>query len=443
MKMKRLSYLLIFLLVIGLFTLSGDLSAGEKLSLARALEKGLENNFQVRIARRSADIAANNDNWGAAGRYPSLNLGMNFFNSYKDDPVTGSPGERQTYESHIVSPYVEMRWTLFNGFSISITRAKLARLNELSEGNAAIVVENTVQAIVLAYYKTLLEQEKLGIVEGLLKLSKDRHDYVRERKDVGAGSTYDVLQARIAWQKDTATLLLQQMNVKSALRSLNLVMGEPQEREYNLSEPFKADMKEYKLEDLLEKLKASNKTLKNQYINQVILKKDILLQRSGLFPLVSLNSGISRRGVRIDYSGVDPVDSASYDYYVNFSVSLNLFNGGNTRRAITNAKIQHRIGQLRLEEMEFSLRNYLRTAFELYDVRKQLFRVAEDRVASAKLNMEISTDKFKAGAINSFNYRDVQLLYLNTAFDKLQAVYDLIDSHSELMRLTGGVLSEY
>ena len=45
--------------------------------------------------------------------------------------------------------------------------------------------------------------------------------------------------------------------------------------------------------------------------------------------------------------------------------------------------------------------------------------------------------------INSFNYRDVQLLFLNAAFGKLQATYDLIDTHSELMRLTGSIISEY
>ncbi len=135
------------------------------------------------------------------------------------------------------------------------------------------------------------------------------------------------------------------------------------------------------------------------------------------------------------------MNTTSYDYYVNFSVSLNLFNGGNTRRAIANAKIQYKIAQLQTEEMAFSLGNVLQTTFELYSVRKQLYKVAEERLKSAALSMEISMAKFKAGAINSFNYRDVQLLYQNAAFGRLQAIFDLIDTHSELMRLTGGVIA--
>ncbi len=439
--MKWLRYWLILIVVTTFcFTFS---YAQEALSLSGALEKGLENNFQIRIARQNLEIAKNNNTWGTAGRYPSLDLGFTFNNTYNNDPSTTFPGERDKYLLQLFSPYVNLRWTLFNGFAIKISKDRLAYLNDISEGNAAIVVENTIQAIVLAYYKALLETEKLAIVEEILKLSKDRYDYVLARKDVGAATTFDALQAKIAWLNDTATLLLQQMNVKNALRNLNLVLGEPAEKEYRLTDTFTVTLHDYQLKDLLDKLLDNNKTLKNQYINQSILKKDIAFQRSGLFPVISLNSGINRNSTRIKYENVPAVTSTSYDYYVNFSVSLNLFNGGNTRRAIANAKIQEKIGQLQIEEIEFSLGNLLRFTYELYEARKQLYRVAEERINSAKLNMEISTDKFKAGAINSFNYRDVQLLYQNAAFGKLEAIYDLIDTHSELMRLTGGVISEY
>jgi outer membrane protein TolC len=415
----------------------------EELSLAGALEKGLENNFQIRIAKQNLEIARNNNSWGAAGRYPTLDIGVNSTNTYYDEPSSANPGEREKYMFQMLNPYVSLRWVLFNGFAIKITRDKLAYLNEISEGSAAVMVENTVQGIVLAYYKALLEKEKLAVVEEVRKLSKDRYDYVMSKKEVGAAATYDVLQAKIAWLNDTSTVLLQQMNVKNALRNLNLILGEPAEKQYRLTGSFTVEMHDYPLKDLLDKLFENNKTLKNQYINQSILKKDISLQRSALYPTVSLNSGINRRGSRIKYEDVSAVTSTSYDYYVNFSLGLNLFNGGNTRRAIANAKIQEKIGQLQVEEMKFTLGNFLRSVHEFYNVRKQLYTVAEERINSARLNMEISTDKFKSGAINSFNYRDVQLLYLNAAFGKLEAIYNIIDTHSELMRLTGGVISEY
>jgi outer membrane protein TolC len=442
-RYRQIQTIILLLTLIIIAPATAIAGESETLSLEDALKKGLENNFSIRVAQQNLKIAQNNNNWGTAGRYPTLNLGLNFNNTYKDDPSQSVPGERDKSTLNILNPYINLRWTLFNGFSIKITRDKLAYLNEISDGNAALAVENTLQGIVLAYYGALLEQEKLKIVTEILKLSKDRYDYVMERKNIGAAATYDVLQTKIAWLNDKSNVLLQEMNVKSARRNLNLVLGESADKDYRLTGEFTVQMHQYNLQDLLAKLHHHNKTLKNQYINQEILKKNIALQRSSLYPTVALNSGINRIGTRVKLENVPAINSASYDYYVNFSISLNLFNGGNTRRAIANAKIQEKIGHLQLEEVKLSLGNSLRTTHELYNARKQLHTVAEERVTSAKLNLDISDQKFKSGAINSFNYRDVQLSYLNAAFGKLQSIYDLIDTHSELMRLTGGVIAEY
>ncbi|MCK5258163.1 MAG: TolC family protein [Thermoplasmatales archaeon] len=62
---------------------------------------------------------------------------------------------------------------------------------------------------------------------------------------------------------------------------------------------------------------------------------------------------------------------------------------------------------------------------------------------NTKLNLNIAKEKFDAGTINSFNYRDLQIVYLNAAFNKLEAVYNLLDTHTELMRLTGNIITEY
>ncbi len=80
--------------------------------------------------------------------------------------------------------------------------------------------------------------------------------------------------------------------------------------------------------------------------------------------------------------------------------------------------------------------------FDLYRIRKQLLEVADVNLESAKLNMEIATEKYRNGTINSFNFRDVQLIFLNAASNKLNAIYDLLDSQTELLRLTGGIISE-
>ena len=76
-------------------------------------------------------------------------------------------------------------------------------------------------------------------------------------------------------------------------------------------------------------------------------------------------------------------------------------------------------------------------------MRKQLLEVADLGLQSARLNLQIASDKFRAGTINSFNFRDVQLIYLNASLATLEVTYNLISSETELMRLTGGIITEY
>ena len=113
------------------------------------------------------------------------------------------------------------------------------------------------------------------------------------------------------------------------------------------------------------------------------------------------------------------------------------------RRGIKNSQIAEQIGALETSEMEISLTNLMKNNFDLYNIRKELYMVSEANLESASLNMEISTEKFRSGAINSFNFRDVQIIYLRAAAEKYRAIFNLIDMQTELLRLSGGIISEF
>jgi len=432
-----------FILILASFIFQVGVSGQDSLSLYSAIQKGLENNFQVRIFEEYTEIAKLNNAWGTVGRYPSVSLGVTSVNRYDDSPsVVEVDGRSQAYLNGI-TPYINVNWLLFNGFAVKMNKDKLKLLEELSMGNSTLIVENTLQAIILSYYKALLEQEKLDVLSQVKKLSGDRFKYERIRQELGSAVTFEVLQAKNSYYSDSTNFLLQELNVKNAFLNLNLLLGEPPEISFFLTDSFYVDTPVYEYDDLVGKMKYNNKTLLNQYVNQEVLKKDIGIQKSGLYPVISMNAGADINETRLKYVDTDAVNSSSLDYYANFTLSFNLFNGGNTRRSIEQARISEQIGTLETLELEQTLSNLLANQYDLYNIRKQLYDVAMVNIESAALNMEISTEKYRNGSINSFNFRDVQLIYLNASFRKLEAVYNLISTHTELLRLTGGIVTEY
>ena len=434
--MRKISILLILTL------LFGSLHAQNKISLSDAIEKGLENNYQIKITDQRLEQAKLMNNWGTVGRYPSVNLGLNLNNKFDNADSRSLPGTRDKYTTNTFYPNINARWTLFNGYGINISKEKLELLQTFSEGNAAVIIENTIQSIILAYYKVKLEQEKLDVLDNIKMLSSDRYLYVKQKFDLGSSVTYDLLQAKNAYLNDSSNYLFQKLNVKNAHLNFNLLLGEESSVKHELIDDLYMVAESYQLGDLLDKMLSDNKTLQNQYINQEILKKEVAFKKSSLFPVVSVSTGFDHFNFRTKYSGLDASFSNAYDFYANVSLSFNLFNGGNTRRAIENAQIDERIGELSIAEIQLQLKNVLVNLYDLFSIRKQLFEVSVANLESAELNLKLSEEKFKAGVINSFNFRDIQLLYLNVATQKLESMYNLIDTHTELVRLTGGIIAE-
>ena len=440
--MRRYSLIIAFSLV-AFFTLN----AQEPFSLEQAIATGLENNFQIRISDKQVDIATNNNTWGQAGAFPTISLnarmGVDGF-EYTDTLLTG------VNESQLIgiSPSVELNWVIFSGFRIQTTKAQLADLQAQSEGNAAIVVENTLQSIVLAYYLAKLNDEALEVTEEVLKLSRDRYNYVLSRKDFGSAVTFDVLQAKNNYLTDSSNYLQQLLNYDNSIRNLNLVLAQPADNTYELTSPFNLDenAKDFVLGDLIAKMESNNKTLKNQYIYQEILKKNTRLNQSQLYPSFLLNTRAGDRygGFYYDWEqATDQWSREQYNYSINFVLSWTLSNGGQVRRAIENARINENIGQIQTEELQRTMYNLLLRTFEEYNLKRQLRQVSIASVESAELNMQIAEEKFRSGAINSFNYRDIQVIYLNAARGLLQANFNLVDSYTELMRLTGGIVEDF
>jgi outer membrane protein TolC len=104
------------------------------------------------------------------------------------------------------------------------------------------------------------------------------------------------------------------------------------------------------------------------------------------------------------------------------------------------ASIEEEISEVRIEEMKQELKNQLAQEYELYNVRRQLLEVAQENMKAAELNLNLSHEKYQNGSINSFNFRDVQNIYLNTAYQYQNAIFSVIQSYNNLLRLTGGLL---
>ena len=427
-------------------------SKAQDLSLAEALNIGLANNFSIQIEEERKIQAANNNTWGQAGALPSiiLNASQGLSNTNIDNPASFlSSG---SIKSTSLNPSAAVNWTLFNGFNVKMTKERLGLLETQTDGNAAIIIENTVQAIILAYYQVLLEKERTAVFKNTLALSNDRYSYSKLKGELGSAVTFDILQDKNSYLTDSSNYIIQVLNHKNAIRNLNLLLAKDVDENFNFADSLKVDQKEFSLDELYAQMTSTNSNLKNQYINQEILKRDIAIAKSATYPSINLNISGSKNWQGQDLSdavfangtnGESGISSSTANLSANLTLAFTLFNGGRIENQIKSARIQERIGQLQIRDLELSLKNSLISNFDTYNLRKSLLNIAEDNVKTAQLNLQLGADRYKNGSINSFDYRDLQVTYLQTALNYYQSIFNLLETEVELMRLTGGVLGEY
>lgn len=421
------------LILLSLF--SFELFAQESLSLEDAIRKGLVNNYSVVAINKQQDISAINNSWGKAGALPFVDFKAGYSYSREDDDIDKA-------DINVFNAGVNLNWTLFNGFAIRINKNKLAALNDLSKGNTSVLVENTIHEIILAYYNSLLQNKKLEVNEKLYSLSRDRYEKAKLQKDIGTTGTYILLQAKNSYLEDKSKLLLQKSVYNNAIRDLNLLMGENSEKKYRLVSSFIINNEKYILADLISKMESSNNTLKNQYLSLKINEMEIRLAKSTFFPRLSAIAGASYVDSDTDYHTNADREYKKTSLSAGLNLTYTLFNGGSNKRAVRIAKLQNEIGEIQKEEMLLKLSNKMASALEMYNVRKEMYILADENMKTAELNLQMSLEKFNTGAISSFNYRDVQMLYLNASIARLNSIYMLIGANTSLVKLTGGLISE-
>ena len=432
-------------------SLSWSAQGQEALTLSDAIQLGLANNFGIRIEQFNQQIARNNNSWGEAGGWPSINIDVSQNNTITDidNPASFLQGQLRTND---LTPSIRANWMIFNGFSVRIEKDRLELLQEQSDGNAAIVIENAVQSIIEAFYTAILEQERTKVLEEQLVLSRDRYNYILIRKDLGSAVTFDILQDKNAYLTDSSNFVLQELNYQNALRNLNLLMAQDLSTRYELSGDLDRDPRLYVYQDLYDKMTENNSNLRNQFINQELLRNAYAQSKAQRSPSLSLDLGYSYTKNWQDLSeanfgsetGPDEIiKSSTTQYFGNLTVGFTLFNGGRISRQIKNARIQESLGQLQTEDLKLSLNNDLLTAYDRYNVRIKLLNIAEVNQETAALNLELAEERYKNGTINSFDYRDIQVNYLLISLSLLQSKFDLIQTDTQLLRLTGGILSNY
>ena len=424
------------LLFIALSSQGSVLFAQETLRLEDAVARSLQNNLGIRLARQQAEISAIGNAWGAAGALPQIGLSATGSNAVSDQSQNPTSFIQEKLESESINIGGQLNWVLFDGFGMFANKRALERLQEQAEGQAAIVIEQTASAIMQAYNNVLVQLALRDVLSAAMGVSRARLDWMEARQATGASSTFDRLQFDNALLTDSLAWLQQSANIKQATMALNRLMGETVESQWKFASTLNAPKSRNDFGELRSRVLSNATVIQNALVAQELAEAGVQQARARLSPNVSLTASQNEQSSRFDAGDLSG-DGVTKNVSANLAVNFNLFNGGATRRAIQQAKMQVAMAEMQAEDQRREVDRLLQDAWSRWSSAEQTHLISIQLTENSRRSLEIAQERLTSGAINSLDFRKIQMQVLNLQQQQLQALNAWQSADIELQRLSG------
>jgi len=369
-------------------------------------------------------------------------------NDQTENPSTFLPIATQ---SQSLAPGVQARWTLFDGMGMFAAKDRLGLLAEQAEGQVDLIVESTVQAVLLAYDNVLIQEQSGEVLRHALDLTRSRLARIESASELGVAGTFDRLQFENGLLTDSTSLIRQQAAVRAARRNLNLLLVQPEDTRWELTSELESPWEGGDLDELKALLESNNTAIQNAVLGQQVAETGVRQAKARLVPVVGLTANWGNTQGMSGTNSFIP-DSAFFNPYRNgditsnvtnygaaLTLNFNLFNGGATRRAIQQAQIQVELSAIDAARLKDEALSSLAQAWDRRQTALAVYEMAAQRVSNAQLAADIGAKRYRDGVLNALDFRALDVALLQAEAVELASRQEWSAAHWEVLRLVGGL----
>jgi outer membrane protein len=440
MKTSIYLSLAVIAMLFSMTSFSAQVISSVPLSLDEAINRALESNFGIRTAHLRTEASATNNSWGTAGALPNLSTFVTGSTSVSDQTENPTSFIQEKFETDGINAGVNFNWTLFNGMGMFTSKSRLDLLESQSEGQASLIIEQTVEAVDRTYHNVLLQTELLSVLAESMSLSRQRLNEIKLSESYGAAGTFDRLQFENAILADSISWLQQGVAVKSAFRNLNLLMGDAESFLWTLTNKLISPPDLPSSTDISIAVLLDNTSLQNALLSESISQSGVKQAQAFLYPVLGLNASFSNAFSKFSSEEADLEESGrSVNTSALLTLNFNLLNGGATRRSISLAKIQADIAVLDVENTRYQVSSIADNAYDRYTLGASVHDLCVQATRNATTSLEIAESSYKNGVINALDYRSLEVALQRARVNELSALLLWRGAYVEVQRLMGAL----
>ena len=405
------------------------IQAQEAWSLQKCIEYAIEHNLSIKqqeASRNQSEVELNTAQWS---RLPNLNgnvgQSFNFGRALQADNTYGNRNTANTNFS------LGTNIPLFTGLQIPNSIA-LAKLNLKAATEDLKKAKEDISIQVASYYLQALFNEELSkVAQNQVKLSQEQLDRKVAFFKNGKASEAEVYEAKSRLAQDEMSAVQADNNYRLALLDLSQLLELPTPEGFTLAEPPTVEMTvQLSLPDEVYSQAMTNKpSIKAAQYRLEGAEKSIRIAQSGYYPQLSFGAGLSTNYYNM--SGIETASFSSqwhqnFNKYLQFSLSIPLFNRFATRNRVKSARIQKNALQWRLEESKKTLYKEIQQAYYNALAAEAKYRSSQSASEASEASFKLMSEKYANGKATATEYNEVRTLWMKALSDHIQARYDYL-----------------
>lgn len=431
------------LLLISLIVLCGDLFPQNTFSLNELITLTLEENYQLQIVTNRQKMQENMNTPGNAGMLPSVDAGAVYSRDIQNSEsnfFTGETRKGTNVQSNRFNAFVELDWTVFDGFSMFARRDRLEYLAALGDLETRYYIEQTVADLARAYYALVRDRRLLDIYLQSKEVSAFRLTLEERKRSLGSGNALLYHQAVVDFNTDSIAVLDQQMILRDRQIEINRIINrDPRLAVIPVASP--AILQGIASEqEIISMAVANNRDLERAKLEELIAGAGLRIEQAFRYPQVDIFGNYAFTRQRNELGLLE--SAQSYGAQFGIRVRMNLYDGGRQNTRVRNAMLEQENTEIFSEDTQAYIEAEMVRLTGWYHALTEQNRLVRDNVAAAEKSLAIAREQFQQGAINGYEFRQTQLAVLQVENRLIQIEYAARIIELDIYRISGILLEK-
>jgi outer membrane protein TolC len=403
--MKLNSILIIILAQILTF-----ISVGQApLSVEEAIQIGLENNYDIRIARNNEAIATNNNTAGNAGFLPTASIfgSVNYSSNNSIQKFFSGQEQMRTGAGNTsVRAGATVNWTAFDGFKMYAVRDRLNLTEQKSKALTRSEMQDLVFRIQSSYQDLIRINQQINNTLSSIQLNEALYQLAGQKLNLGATTKLEVLQSANRVKADSAQLLNHQNQLGLLKISFNRLLLRDANMPFDVDTTFSAQLlPDYNA--IMEMALQQNSQLELLSYDEKIALAQIKEARAQLFPTLDLNAGFNYNWSKAEAGFL--LSNRTFGPTIGLSANYDIFTGRNLKKDIQNVELLQENIKLTRQQIEEDLKSQLASWYQNWQGLEDLKRIEISNLLTAEQNTELARELYRSGRATNFEVREAIL----------------------------------